>query len=147
VADKPVITSSDGRRRHGEVARAAGNRVLAIEETDLTYIRIDHQARLQFGEVEIVIGCPFVLTVDGVVHQLDPEARSDLGPFLALYPGSLSAAYVSSRATLNLEFTSGATVVVPPDPQYEAWEVHDDHGWLLVCMPGTNGEIAEWTRR
>jgi hypothetical protein len=146
VTDKPVIIASDGRRVYGEVIRLAQNRVLAIKETDLTYICIDSQARLWFGNVEIVIGCPFVLTVDDVVHRLDPEARIDLGPLLALYPTSLSAAYVSERASLHLDFDSGATIVVPQNAQYEAWQVHDDHDWLLVCLPGTSGDMAEWTR-
>lgn len=122
-------------------------RALAIEHAELTYIRIDHQARLQFGEVEVVIECPFVLTVDGAIHRLDPEARSDLGPLLALYPTSLSTAYVSERATLHLDFDSGATIVVPQDAQYEAWQICDDRGWLLVCLPGTSGDMAEWPAR
>jgi hypothetical protein len=116
-----------------------------IEQADLTYIRIDHQARLQFGAIEVVIECPFVLTVDGATHRLDPEARIDLGPLLALYPASLSIAYVSERATLHLDFDSGATLVVPQDAQYEAWQILDDRGWLLVCLPGTSGDMAEWT--
>jgi hypothetical protein len=123
----------------------AENRVLAIQPTELTYIRIDHQVRLQFGNVEIVIECPFVLTVNGVVHQLDPAARKDLGPLLAVYPAALATAYVTESAALHVEFDSGATIVVPQDAQYEAWQVHDDSGWLLVCMPGTTGDLAEWT--
>lgn len=146
VTDKPAIIHSDGRKLYGEVTRSARDRALAIEQTDLDFIRITHQAGLRFGEVDIVIECPFVLTVDNVVHRLDPDARIDLGPLLALYPASLSAAYVSERAALHLEFDSGATVVVPQDAQYEAWQVHDDQGWLLVCLPGRSGEMAEWTR-
>jgi Family of unknown function (DUF6188) len=146
MTDKPVITDSDGRKLYGEVVRPTHKRVLAIEQTDLAYIRIDHQTRLQFGDVEVAIGCPFNLTVDDVVYQLDPEARIDLGPLVALYPAVLSAAYVSGRADLHLEFDGGATIVVPQNADYEAWEVHDDQGWLLVCLPGSSGEMAEWTR-
>jgi hypothetical protein len=146
MTDKPVSMGSDGRKRYGDVVRLTDKRVLAIEDTDLTYIRIDHQVRLQFGEIEVVIECPFTLAVDDVVYQLDPEARTDLGPLVALYPAALSAAYVSERAALHLGFDSGATIVVPQNTLYEAWQVHDDQGWLLVCMPGTSGEMAEWTR-
>jgi hypothetical protein len=123
------------------------DRAIAIEHADLTYIRIDHQARLQFGEIEVVIEGPFVLTVDGVIHRLDPQARIDLGPLLALYPTSLSVAYVSERATLHLDFDNGATITVPQDAQYEAWQIHDDRGWLLVCLPGKSGDVAEWPAR
>jgi hypothetical protein len=124
--------------------RLAQARVLPIEHVDLSYIRVDFRVGLQFGRVGIVIGCPFVLTVDDVVHRLDPEEGIGLGPLLALYPASLSAAYVTDEAALHVEFDGGATIVVPPDAQYEAWEVHDDRGWLLVCVPGTSGEMAEW---
>ena len=95
----------------------------------------------------MVIECPFVLTVDGDIHRLDPEARIDLGPLLALYPTSLVTAYVSEEATLHLEFDGGATIVVPQDAQYEAWQIHDDRGWLLVCLPGASGDMAEWPAR
>jgi hypothetical protein len=111
VPDKPVIV------------RSAQNRVLAIDHKDLDYIQIDFQARLQFGDVEVIIECPFVLTVDNVVYRLDPD----------------------ERAGLHLTFDSGATIVVPQHVQYEAWQVHDDKGWLLVCTPGTTGDLAEWT--
>jgi hypothetical protein len=146
MTDRPVNIHSDGRKGYGDVVRSAENRTLTIDETDLTYICIDHQARLQFGKAEIVIECPFLLTVDNVVHRLDPQTRIDLGPLLALYPASLSAAYVSKGAALHLDFDNGATVVVPQDPQYEAWQVHDSHGRLLVCLPGTTGDIAEFAR-
>jgi hypothetical protein len=146
VDDNPVIIYPDGRKVHGEVTRSVENRPLPIADPDLTYIRIDHQSRLRFGEVEIVIKCPFVLTVDDAVYHLDPEERIDLGPLLALYPDSLAAAYVSKGAALHLDFDSGATVVVPQHAQYEAWEAYDDHGWLLLCTPGTDGDIAEWAR-
>ena len=64
---------------------------------------------------------------------------------LALYPASLSAAYVSEQAGLHLTFDSGATIVVPQSNVYEAWQVNDDKGWLLVCTPGTSGDLADWT--
>ena len=143
VPDEPVSEAAV----HGEVIRLTQNRALAIEQTDLDYIQINFQARLHFGDIGIVIECPFVLTVDNVVHRLDPEERAGLGPLLALYPGSLSAAYVSERASLHLTFESGATIVVPQHAQYEAWQVHDDKGWLLVCTPGTSGDLAEWTNK
>jgi hypothetical protein len=60
--------------------------VLEVEQRDLTYVRVDHQTRLQFGSTEFVIECPFTLTTDGAVHRLDPESRIDLGPLLAVYP-------------------------------------------------------------
>ena len=124
------------------LVRSAQNRVLAIDHKDLDYIQIDFQARLQFGDVEVIIECPFVLTVDNVARRLDPDERAGLGPLLALYPASLSAAYVSERAGLHLTFDSGATIVVPQHVQYEAWQVHDDKGW-----PGVHARHIGRSRR
>jgi hypothetical protein len=145
VTDRPVIIDSDGRKVYGEIIHLTQTRTLAIE-SDLDYISINFQARLHFGKVVVEIGCPFVLTVDTAVHRLDPEARIDLGPLLTLYPRSLFAAHVSAQAALHLDFDTGATLVVPQHAQYEAWQVHDDTGWRLVCLPGTSGEMAEWAR-
>ena len=37
------------------------------------YIRIDDQSRLQFGTTEVVIGIPFTLEINGIVHHLNPH--------------------------------------------------------------------------
>jgi hypothetical protein len=47
--------------------------------SDLTFIRIDHQTRIQVERFEFAIGLPFSLISDGVVRALNPAERSQLG--------------------------------------------------------------------
>jgi hypothetical protein len=91
-----------------------------------------------------VIGSNFVLTLGGTDHALDPEDRDQLGPLLGVYPDSLRSGRVDADGTLRLNFASGASIAVPSDPQYEAWNIVGPGSALIVCMPGTSGELAVW---
>ena len=144
VAESPFINDSEGEVRQGTTNRSGDNRELRVDESDLTFIRIDFQTRLQFGATEIRIGCPFSFIRNGRAVQLDPEDRDTLGALLPLYPDSLNSASVGGDGTLTLEFISGARVIVPQHAQYEAWEVHG-HGYLVICVPGTTGDLAIWS--
>ncbi len=116
---------------------------IRVHDADLSWIRVDHQTRLQFGESEIVIETPFLLTTASGAWQLDPEDRAGLGPLLALYPDTLTAAIALPDGSLRLELRSGAVLTVPPDPKFEAWQVGSPLGLLLVvCTPG--GALAIW---
>ncbi|MGA3221830.1 MAG: DUF6188 family protein [Acidimicrobiales bacterium] len=68
-----------------------------------------------------------------------------LTEFIVAWPGGArSAASVDSAGTLSLRFTSGATIRVDQDPQYEAWQVNGPGNYLVVCTPGTTGDLAIW---
>ena len=111
---------------------------------DMTFIRVDHQTRLQFGEFEVVIESPFrVTTPDGSQHNLDPGVRASLGPVLDLYPDALITAIVEADATLRLRLASGAALDVPADAHFEAWQVNGPDGFLVVCTPGGD-RLAIW---
>jgi hypothetical protein len=110
----------------------------------VSFIRIDHQTRLQLGEAEIVIESPFTLRSAGSEYVLDPGERGGLGPLLALWPDELTMVRAGADGTLHLAFGSGATVIVPPDPHYEAWQVVGPGTALTVCLPGAEGELAVW---
>ena len=125
--------------------RAGDERGLRIPNTDLTFVRIDHQARLQFNDTEVVIETPFVLHTGLVTYNLDPGERSELGPILALYPDALVDATVDDSATLRLRFASGASITVAQDANYEAWQVNGPGNYLVVCTPGTDGGLAVWS--
>ena len=130
-------------RSEGQVIRADGSLDLTLG--DVSFIRIDHQARLQVGEVEIVIESPFTLRAEGTEYALDPGERGGLGPFLALWPDELTTASAGSDGTLNLTFGKGAVLTVPPDPHYEAWQIAGPGTTLIVCMPGAEGQLAVWS--
>ena len=138
----PDIRDPDGTVRPDMINRGDDHRTFRISLCDLSFIRIDHQTRLQFGGTEVVIESPFVLEVSGNRYELDPGERATLGPVLSLYPDSLSSASVDNAGTLFLRFASGATIRVDQDPQFEAWQVNGPGNCLVVCTPGTTGDLA-----
>ena len=92
-----------------------------------------------------MIESPFVLQIRGVDHHLDPGERAGLGPLLSLYPDALSAASVDADGALRLAFVSGASISVPSDARYEAWQVNGPGSFLVVCVPGNSGDLAIWS--
>jgi hypothetical protein len=91
---------------------------------------VDDQSKLQFGETELVIGAPFRLTIDGVLHHLDPRGWKALGPLLGLYPSSIRWVWTSAAGVLTAVFDSGATLTVSPDPTIRAWSLGN-----VYCLP------------
>ena len=133
-----------GKVSSGRTVRA-DEVVLPLRPSDLEFIRITHEARLHFEQIEVAIACPFNLTIAGVVHYLAPENRNELGPFLQLYPGQLEAAFLEPDATLQLAFENGARLVVPPDEVYEAWEIFGPGESSIECAPGHAGKVVIWS--
>lgn len=145
VTKPPFIRTIDGRDFPGWIDSTGTVRVIIVPDGTLSWIRVDHQTRLQFGEVEIVIESPFLLRINGAEVTLDPAQREALGPLLAIYPDTVELARVDADATLRLKFQSGAEVAVRADPQFEAWSVVGPGTQMLVCVPGDHGEIAIWS--
>ena len=145
VPKPPYIYDSKGNVREGVTNRAGDDRALRLPKADLSFLRIDHQTRLQFDTTEVVIESPFVLQANGSTYRLDPGDRAGLGPLLAIYPDTLVDATVDGSAILVLRFASGASITVEQDPSYEAWQVNGPGNYLVVCTPGTEGNLAIWT--
>jgi hypothetical protein len=80
VPEPPVIRESDGTTRQGKTVVAGKDWHREVANEELTWVRIDHQTRLQFGDVEVVIESPFVVTLDSIDYPLDPEDRGGLEP-------------------------------------------------------------------
>ncbi len=140
----PHIRDSAGVVTPGSV-RAAGSGLLPnLAGRDITFIRIDHQTRLQIDEFEIVIESPFLLRTLGGEFHLDPADRSGLGPLLDCYPGTVASATITADAALHLKLTDGTALIVPPTPRFEAWQLRGPGTFLLVCLPG-QGQVATWT--
>ncbi len=118
------------RREHGPVHPTPplrelpdGGQEFVLEDGALSSIRIDSGSRLEFGDTEVVIGAPFVVRADGVVHRLDPCRPDGLGALLSLFPGSLRWLWTSTDGVLTAIFENGASLSVGPDPVREAWSV------------------------
>jgi hypothetical protein len=108
-----------------------GGRDFILAQPRLTFIRIDMQSRLQFGEAQLEIECPFTLTTTDNFFQLDPQDRGALGPLLSLYPDEIVRLRMQPDGTLDATFASGSALMVKPHPKYEAWNIAG-----FWCPPG-----------
>ena len=140
----PEIRYSDGSVRQGELLSPSVTPALGLDGADLTFIRINYQARLQFAETEVVIESPFRVSVGGEQRTLDPEVRADLGLLLAIYPATLASAVIQPDLSLRMVFESGSTIEVPQDLHYEAWQIEGPGSRLIVCPPEGDGTLAVW---
>lgn len=134
----------DGSKRRVSMFAPAEIPPLELDGIDLTFIRIDHQTRLQFDDVELVIQTPFRLKTSAGEWMLDPEKRANLSPLLAIYPVSLASAEVDADLTLRLAFENGAGIDVPQNPYYEAWQIVGPGSRMIVCPPKGDGMLAVW---
>ena len=132
------IRYSDGSIHEGRTISPDDVRLPEISGADLTSVRIDLDARLWFGDVEVTIGTACVFLDAGTETRVD----EDFSPLATLYPGTLDRLTVDSDATLRLAFKSGATIIVPAHEQWEAWQIagpgsRGPGSALIVC--GTSG--------
>lgn len=94
----------------------------------------------------ITIEGPFEYITDGTHIPLDAAQHpEELGPALKLSMQTVEAASTSDDGSLQLLFRNGDSLHVPSLPDYEAWNMVNDNGELIVCMPG--GELATWSER
>jgi hypothetical protein len=107
-----------------------GGSEFVLEQPAVSFIRVDDQSKLQFGETELVIGAPFRLEIDGVLHHLDPHHSKGLGPLLGLYPSTARWVWTSAGGDLTAVFNGGAALAVSPDPALRAWSVGN-----VYCLP------------
>jgi hypothetical protein len=107
-----------------------GGSEFVLDEPALSYLRIDHRSKLQFGEAELAIGTSFTIEARGVIHRLDPQRWDELGPLVAVFPGTLRWLWTSPQGELTAVFRTGTTVTVPPNPVSRAWSVGN-----VSCLP------------
>jgi Family of unknown function (DUF6188) len=107
-----------------------GGQEFVLDEPSLSFIRIDRQSRLQFGDTEVVISSRFAVVRDGNVHRLDPQQSVGLGPLVSLFPATVRWMWTSPEGSLSVVFQNGAVVSVDPDPSVRAWSVGS-----VYCLP------------
>ena len=124
--------SSDVRQAQSYLDRLAGRAL--VQCGGLAELRFDFGPP---GSPQLTIGSPITMTrPDGTVETVDVLGEE----FLFLGPPSLENqavdATVAADGQLALRFAGGTTLRVPPDDKYEAWQLRDDTGVLIVCRPG-----------
>lgn len=118
---------------------------LRVPKQELSRIYVDHAVGLQFfveQATTVRIETPFKILDGPRELQVIVAQSSTLVHVLNLLHEQLLDANAQSDGTLRLVFANGVVIVVPPDPNYEAWTLEGPAGYLVVCRPG--GELAVW---
>lgn len=92
---------------------------------------------------ELVITCPLRLTLPAVGQcppedvRIDPLDVPDYQRALLDFSGATCRhASVNDNGTLWLEFSSGHSIEVTPDPEHAAWELYGKRHGFMACLPG-----------
>jgi hypothetical protein len=128
----PTAGRDHGPVEEGFVIRELpdGGSEFVLDQPSVSCIRVDDQSTVQFGDTELVIGAPFHLEIDGVLHHLDPHHSTQLGPLLGLYPSTAKWVWTSAGGDLTAVFENGAALTVSPDPTLRAWSLGN-----VYCLP------------
>jgi hypothetical protein len=100
-----------------------GGREFVLEDPVLACIQVDAACRLRFGLTDVAVGSQFSVEIDGIGHRLDPRRTGELGPLLALYPGTARWLWASPEGMLTLVFENGSRLTVVPEVIAPAWSV------------------------
>jgi hypothetical protein len=99
-------------------------------------LRLDLDARPHY---EVTIECPLWIGAANASPLIEPTDVTALAAVRGLLMKQVTD-IEEIAGTLTIRFDEDAMLVVPPDPDYEAWQVRADDGLLVVCIPG--GELA-----
>src|SRR5437899_11565044 len=90
----------------------------------------------------IRIGGLFSLREGATELTINPEDPLSAGKSVVVVRKKAAGGVALGDGTLNLEFTDGMQLVVPPRPAYDAWERSASTGLSLVSVP--SGGLAVW---
>jgi hypothetical protein len=68
--------------------------------------------------------------------RIDPGTGSRLAPVLDLFTRTVTAVELEGRGTLRMRFDDGAEMIVPPDPQFESWQLSGHNVGGVLVGPG-----------
>ena len=106
-----------------------GGQEFVLDDPVLAHIQVDVACWLTFGVIDVVIASSFTVEIDGIGYRLDPRRTEELGPLLALYPGTARWLWSSPEGVLTLVFENGSRLIVVPEVTAPAWSVG------AVCWP------------
>jgi len=126
----------------GDVA-VANRLIAALLARPLVQFRMGYGVHLEVGDDhEITIETPFKVADESTQWSGEPLTAEAAGALLALNLREVTSARIAIDGTLALGF-GPATLTVPPDAAYEAWQVRGPDGLLIVCSPGGD-YVAVW---
>ncbi len=78
----------------------------------------------------------------GEFRALRPDLPDCADAAASLLGEYIEQSFARGDGTLIMEFSNGSQLLVPPDDNYEAWQLSISDGQLMVCLPG--GGMACW---
>ena len=81
----------------------------------------------------------------GTQLGLSGEKPAEAGQASILVGKTIQHAIAGKDGSLDVRFTDGSRLVVPSDPDYEAWEANATDGFMVVSLPG--GGLSTWKPR
>lgn len=112
---------------------------LPVVGCSVTEIRVDYAFTLILDDSWMLrIECPLVVTSGSSEPTVvDPSPDPDvMGPLLSLLGSRVSDARATADGALSLSFSTGVSIDVPVDPDFEAWILVADNGEQLIALPG-----------
>jgi hypothetical protein len=88
------------------------------------------------------IGGPFSLWLGKAQWNMSPTSIPEVGNALQIMGQRVDRAMALASGELELDFANGLQLRVPPDPDYEAWDLVGASGLRVVSLPG--GGLAVW---
>lgn len=118
-----------------DVSPLVGCRVtqLSLDYRVVLLLATEHGAGSQV-DATLTVETPFELgAASGVSSSVVPGVMETLPTILPVLHAKVAEAHVDGRYQLTLRFTSGLSMKVPRDPQYESWELTGTgiEGWLM----------------
>jgi hypothetical protein len=120
---------------------------LPLKGRSVTRCLIDFSFRFELDQARKVVSIhnSFSFRNANGIYNLLPEVQTSLCPVLSIFDKSVVDAKAYKHGNLEILFSNGSHLLVAPDPNYEAWEIGELHGFLVVCCPG--GELSIWLDR
>ncbi|MBU2663970.1 hypothetical protein KOI35_10765 [Actinoplanes bogorensis] len=134
----PVMVTDMGERRRPD----QGQPIALLTGLRLEYVRLGHAIVLSFTGGRQVL-------IETAAHLAGPDGHAVVEPgehpsdaLAGLLGDTVRTAWTGEAGDLTISFTSGAVLLICPDPDVESWAVTDPDGFLIVCLAG--GETATW---
>jgi hypothetical protein len=149
------IIESDGVVREAAPLREPGSQELPIAGRVVCAVAVSRFVpflSLQFwgnGVPDSAPGPDHVLQIEGPLRVIASERETRIVPeagpddaYLLLVNKTVARAFASNDGLLEVEFSDGDRLVVPPH-EYEPWQLSGDDGSLFVSLAG--GGLAIWS--
>ncbi len=111
--------------------------VVPVGDGTVIQLRLDYAFTLVVETgFELRIESDFTFADDNGGHTYEPDEHAALGPVLTLHQAVVSSAEVLKDGHLIVLFADGRSLRVPPDDEFEAFNVAGPNQQLLVALPG-----------